>query len=596
MSENFLAISFDCSVSPGIDLSSSLTQENLFSSWGFAWYPTGENIASVFQGGRETPTDLITQTLSDWKRFQSTCFICNFSNFPENTDQKDIMPFTKNMAGKDWTWLSVGKIERTGRDGDSVFTDVLGQSGAEEGFCILLDYLNKYNCRSLSGINYKLLQEFFKTHKQFDECNLLLCDGKNLLAYRGAKSTQELYISRVTPPHDTIEIACGFMTVDLESSSAEHRTVTTISTTPLLISAGQRTIAQEGMVVVKRGSITWESNINSVANSRVNEEENTHEELPAPLVISQKNQKITTNIKSITETEKGVSLNYRSLKLYHKTTYRYSKVVRRSTHIFRLSPVEDEVQEIEESFVTFSVKNRPLFYEDAFGNRAIHLTIEEPYKEFTIISEAKIKIYALPPDNFESPLRKAEIPLLWMPWQRQMMLPYLLPPELPESQLSELSEYAMSFVERNDYQLLETLEDINRTIFSDYKYKSGSTVLSSTPFDIYVNREGVCQDFANLFICLTRILSIPSRYRMGYIFTGGNYENKIQSDASHAWVEVYLPYLGWRGFDPTNGCRIGQDHIRVACGRNYIDATPTSGTIFKGGGKESLSIEVKIEE
>jgi transglutaminase-like putative cysteine protease len=83
---------------------------------------------------------------------------------------------------------------------------------------------------------------------------------------------------------------------------------------------------------------------------------------------------------------------------------------------------------------------------------------------------------------------------------------------------------------------------------------------------------------------------------MGYIYTGANYENKIQSDASHAWVEIYLPYVGWRGFDPTNGIMVSQDHVRVACGRNYRDATPTSGTIFKGGGTERLAVDVKIKE
>jgi transglutaminase-like putative cysteine protease len=177
-----------------------------------------------------------------------------------------------------------------------------------------------------------------------------------------------------------------------------------------------------------------------------------------------------------------------------------------------------------------------------------------------------------------------------------MMLPYLLPPELPESQLRELTNYAMSFVERNDYHLLRTINDINLSIYKDFQYVPGSTQISTTPFEVYTNRCGVCQDFANLFICLTRLLSLPARYRMGYIYTGANYTNKIQSDASHAWAEVYLPYVGWRGFDPTNGCAANQDHIRVACGRNYVDATPTSGTIYKGGGIESLRVEVRMDE
>lgn len=176
------------------------------------------------------------------------------------------------------------------------------------------------------------------------------------------------------------------------------------------------------------------------------------------------------------------------------------------------------------------------------------------------------------------------------------MLPYLLPPELPEPQLVELTNYAMSFVERNDFHLINTIKDINLSIYRDYKYVPNSTSLVTTPFEVYTTREGVCQDFANLFICLTRLLGIPARYRMGYIYTGANYENKIQSDASHAWAEVYLPYVGWRGYDPTNGCAVEQDHIRVACGRNYIDATPTSGTIYKGGGTETLTVEVQVKE
>ena len=57
-----------------------------------------------------------------------------------------------------------------------------------------------------------------------------------------------------------------------------------------------------------------------------------------------------------------------------------------------------------------------------------------------------------------------------------------------------------------------------------------------------------------------------------------------------------MPYVGWRGFDPTNGCSVSQDHIRVACGRNYLDATPTSGTIYKGGGTETLIVDVKMRE
>ena len=99
--------------------------------------------------------------------------------------------------------------------------------------------------------------------------------------------------------------------------------------------------------------------------------------------------------------------------------------------------------------------------------------------------------------------------------------------------------------------MLDAVLELNDRVHSDFSYEPASTDVSTPLAQVMRERRGVCQDFANLFICLTRLLSIPARYRMGYIYTGGDYENKIQSDATHAWAEVYLPWTGWFGFDPT---------------------------------------------
>ena len=188
------------------------------------------------------------------------------------------------------------------------------------------------------------------------------------------------------------------------------------------------------------------------------------------------------------------------------------------------------------------------------------------------------------------------IPLVWMPWQRQVLQPFLLPPELPESELEELAQYAMSFVERNDYDLVDTLFDLNQTIYREYKYQQGTTSLSTTPFEVYVKRRGVCQDFANLFICMCRLLNVPARYVCGYLYTGPSSPHAVQAQASHAWVQVYLPELGWKGFDLTSGVVTRTDHVRVAVGRSYVDATPTSGTIYLGGGSETLEVHLEVKQ
>jgi transglutaminase-like putative cysteine protease len=285
----------------------------------------------------------------------------------------------------------------------------------------------------------------------------------------------------------------------------------------------------------------------------------------------------------------------RHVKVIHETIYKYEHPVDRSKHVLRLRPVQDEMQLLLDHQLSISTDGWRQEFEDVFGNHAIAMEIEAPYQEMRLRSESRVLVTTPEPLSVNYPARRATLPLVWMPWQRQMMQPYLLPPELPETQLRELSDFAMSFVERQDADLIAALIDVNLTIYRDFSYISGSTSLETTPWDVYADRKGVCQDFANLLIALARLLDVPARYRVGYIYTASDYENKVQSEASHAWAELYLPGLGWRGFDPTNGCIVSNDHIRVACGRNYRDATPTSGTIYKGGGRETLTVEVRVE-
>lgn len=296
------------------------------------------------------------------------------------------------------------------------------------------------------------------------------------------------------------------------------------------------------------------------------------------------------------EHQHDLELTSRTLRTVHETIYTYDEPVRRSAHLFRLRPVHDRWQQVISCSVELEPEGAPREFEDVFGNQSMEVDFSRPYTRLRIRCASTVRLIGHHRPKLRAVHQRQRIPLTWMPWQRQMMMPYLLPMELPESQLRELSDYAMSFVERQDFDLVETLKDINQTIHRDYAYRPASTGLETTPFDVYSQRQGVCQDFANLFIALARLLNIPARYRVGYIHTGNRYDNPEQGDASHAWVEVYLPGIGWRGFDPTNGCTVGRDHIRVACGRNYRDATPTTGVIYRGGGHERLHVRVTVTD
>src|SRR5205823_7283169 len=118
---------------------------------------------------------------------------------------------------------------------------------------------------------------------------------------------------------------------------------------------------------------------------------------------------------------------------------------------------------------------------------------------------------------------------------------------------------------------------------------------ATTAQDVMTTRRGVCQVFSNLFINMSRLLGIPARYVCGYLHTGNNTNSRAASDASHAWVQLYIPNIGWKSFDPTNGILPVANHIRVSYGRHYRDATPTAGTLY-GTANETMTTEVEVTE
>ncbi len=289
----------------------------------------------------------------------------------------------------------------------------------------------------------------------------------------------------------------------------------------------------------------------------------------------------------------------RRLKIRHTTTYQYDRAVTKSTHHIHLRPIHDWKQSVLS--YSLAITPRPdggqvTEFEDVFGNFAGRFDVSTPYTEMVMRAECEVDVLDLDPFDFAKSLtNRPRFPLVWMPWEMKMLQSYLTPEELPDTQLSEIYNYAMGFVNRNKGDLLETLFDINLTLFREYKYVPGSTTTATTPYDVMVTRRGVCQDFSNLFITMARLLNLPARYVCGYIYTGNTGEFRAQSDASHAWVQLYIPTVGWKGFDPTNGILPHLGHVRVGVGRHYRDTAPATGTIYSAA-VESMTVDVEVAD
>jgi transglutaminase-like putative cysteine protease len=135
-------------------------------------------------------------------------------------------------------------------------------------------------------------------------------------------------------------------------------------------------------------------------------------------------------------------------------------------------------------------------------------------------------------------------------------------------------------------------------VHADFRYERQVTTVSTTVAEVIHSRRGVCQDFTHVLIGLCRTIGIPARYVSGYLIVDRSHAvsdwETSATVASHAWVEAYTSTHGWRGFDPTNGLVAGEDHVKMAVGRDYADVPPTRGMALGGAG-ERLQVEVSVE-
>jgi transglutaminase-like putative cysteine protease len=124
-------------------------------------------------------------------------------------------------------------------------------------------------------------------------------------------------------------------------------------------------------------------------------------------------------------------------------------------------------------------------------------------------------------------------------------------------------------------------------VHREFTYTPLVTSVKTRSGEVFADRRGVCQDFAHVLLALCRSLKIPALYVSGYLHTP-------EANASHAWIEVFLPGVGWCALDPTHNRQPDQNYIKLAVGRDYSDALPIRGT-YKGVTDRTMHVEVRIE-
>ncbi|MDB5439566.1 MAG: transglutaminase [Caulobacteraceae bacterium] len=281
------------------------------------------------------------------------------------------------------------------------------------------------------------------------------------------------------------------------------------------------------------------------------------------------------------------------LEIRHVTQYHYDQAVRESVMEVWMQP-----QKSGQRLLSFELDIDPatkLFsYPDPFGNAVYHFDVPQPHDSLTIV--AKSAVETMIPDPLPGSLDMGEWDRLKSDFVTGECFDFLR----PHGFVTE-TEALHAFSEKHGWGALRFRDPLtaaralNEGIFKAFSYNPGVTEADS-PIDLALEAgKGVCQDFAHIMIAICRAWGLPARYVSGYLFTDRKAGDRSDPDATHAWVEVFLPTLRWVGFDPTNNLITGERHVPVAYGRDYGDVPPSRG-VYKGEADSKLAVGVQVRK
>lgn len=282
------------------------------------------------------------------------------------------------------------------------------------------------------------------------------------------------------------------------------------------------------------------------------------------------------------------------LEVRHVTQYHYDAPVRESVMELWMQPQKSPTQRLVRFDLELEPDARLFSYGDPFGNAVYYFDVPQPHDELTIIACSAVETEE--PAPLPDQLDLGEWDRLKADFVTGDCFEFLRPHGFAQN-----TPALQTFVARRQLDALKrhdpltALRLLTEAIYKAFEYQPGVTAADS-PIDLALEAgRGVCQDFTHIMLAVCRSWGIPARYVSGYLYNDRKHGDRSDPDATHAWVEVFLPSLRWVGFDPTNNCLAGERHITVAIGRDYRDVPPSRG-VYKGGGESHLGVAVSVRK
>lgn len=277
------------------------------------------------------------------------------------------------------------------------------------------------------------------------------------------------------------------------------------------------------------------------------------------------------------------------LRVLHRTSFTYAGQAHDSFNEVRLRPISGDTQHCREFALHVTPASVPRDYDDFYGNSVHYFEVSEGHRKLVI--EA-VSIVDTVPMADRPPVPRVPAEELDRSTEREMLAEFYTSSHYVPLDV-ELWREAQDALAEGRSDVWGDVRRMGGHIYRRFAYRPKTTGVHTRATDALKLRMGVCQDFAHVHLGLCRSMGIPARYVSGYFFNTTRRPREIE--ASHAWIEAYIPGHGWVAYDPTHD-RVADDrYVKIAVGRDYADIRPVNGT-YRGAPTRSLKVEVTVRE
>ena len=285
------------------------------------------------------------------------------------------------------------------------------------------------------------------------------------------------------------------------------------------------------------------------------------------------------------------------LRVSHRTEYRYRKPVVLGSHRLMCRPRDSHDLRLLDTGLSIAPQPSELrWMHDVFGNSIAIAEFSEPAEELLFESTFHAEHFPLSERKLVVDDYAATLPLSYSA-SETVDLASSQGRHYPDPD-HKLDAWVKSLLDRTPgLATLDVLMAMIRAVKSEFAYRRREEVGVQSPVETLDLGSGSCRDFAVFMMDAVRCCGLAAQFVSGYLYdealidAGGGL---VGGGATHAWIQVYLPGVGWVEFDPTNALVGGRNLIRVAVAREAAQAAPLVGS-YTGDPDDFQSLSVAVE-